>query len=365
MAVANNATGDALVPQQWAEGLEAQVLDKISYVNFVGKGSSSLCQQRDELVKDAGDTITFGLRPQDYPVLLGENDEYEGQEHAITKYSTSITIGEIGLPYRWKTRMSRQRVKFEDRDEAQAAISDGMANGLDIGFFIQICGFDATSGSYFGYDMSTLPATMKGNNTVNAPDSNHHIFAGTSNTADEDLASGDAFTLEMISVAVEKAKMATIPIRPVRIEGNSYYVVFVHPYQLSQLREQDSRWDKVYMAALQAGMINSNPLFNGTMGVWDGCLIVESKRVTPGVNSSTKAVIDEVKRAVLCGAQAATIAWGRTGGDPGSFVWEEERFGYGRQRGIAASALVGISKNVFNSEDFATIVISSYSVASG
>jgi N4-gp56 family major capsid protein len=361
MAFAENLTSDALSNQQWAEGLEAEVLDKISYVNYIGTSSSSLIQKRDDLVKNAGDTITFGLRPQDYPVLLGESDEFEGNENAISYYTDSIVISEVGLPYRWKTRMSRQRVRFEDREEAQAAISDGMANGLDIGFFIQISGFNATSGTYFGYDMSTLPAEMKGNNTVHAPDSNHHLFAGSSNSADEDLASGDDFTLELISQAVQDAKTATIPIRPCRMAGGEYYVVFVHPYQLAQLRTQDSRWDKVYMAALQGGFLTENPLFNGTMGIWDGCLIVESTRVTPGVNSSTLAAIAAVKRAVFCGAQAATIAWGRTGGDPGSFVWEEERFGYGRQRGIAASALVGISKNVFNSEDFATIVISSYS----
>jgi N4-gp56 family major capsid protein len=363
VAVRENTSSNPLSNQQWAEGLEAQVLDKISYVNLIGKSSSDIIQQRDDLIKAAGDQITFGLRPQDYPVLLGESDEYEGNENSITTYTDSIVINEIGLPYRWKTRMSRQRVRFEDRDEAKAAISDGMANGLDIALFIQGCGFDATSGSYFGYDMATLPATMKGNNTVHPPTTNHHLFAGTGNSADEDLASGDDFTLDLISEAVKKAKTNTIPIRPARINGGEYYVCFVHPYQLAQLREQDSRWDKVYLAALQGGMISDNPLFNGTMGVWDGCLIIESTRVTPGVNSSTKAVIGDVKRALFCGAQAFTIAWGRTGGDPGSFVWEEERFGYGRQRGIAASALVGLSKNQFNSEDFGTIVISSHSAS--
>jgi N4-gp56 family major capsid protein len=365
MAVRENLTSDPLSNQQWAEGLEAQVLDKISYVNYIGTSGSSLIQQRNELVRDAGDTITFGLRPQDYPVLLGESDEYEGNENAITTYTDSIVINEIGLPYRWKTRMSRQRVKFEDREEAQAAISDGMANGLDIGFFIQTAGFDATSGTYFGYNMATLPATMKGNNTVFPPDANHHIHADpVNNSADEDLADGDDFTLELISLAVQTAKVdVDIPIRPLRINGGEYYVVFIHPYQLAQLRNSSSRWAAVQMAALQGGFVNDNPLLNGTMGVWDGCLIVESTRIPPGVHSSTKAVISEVRRAVFCGAQAATIAWGRTGGDPGSFVWEEERFGYGRQRGIAASALVGLKKNRFNSEDFATIVISSWSEA--
>ena len=363
MAVRENLTSDALSNQQWAEGLEAVVLDKISYVNFIGKSSTDIIQQRDELVRDAGDTITYGLRPQDYPILLGETDEYEGNENAITTFTDSIVINEVGLPYRWKTRMSRQRVKFEDREEAQAAISDGMANGLDIGFFAQISGFNATSGTYFGYTLP-LTAPMRGNNAVTAPDANHKLMAGTSNVNDEDLASGDKFTLDLISVAVEKAKTLAIPIRPARIDGGEYYVVFVHPFQLAQLREQDSRWDKVYMAAIQGGFVNDNPLFSGTMGLWDGALIVESVRVTPGVNSSTLAALASVKRAVLCGAQAATIAWGRTGGDPGSFVWEEERFGYGRQRGIAASALIGIKKNIFNSEDFATIVISSFSEAS-
>ena len=43
--------------------------------------------------------------------------------------------------------------------------------------------------------------------------------------------------------------------------------------------------------------------------------------------------------------------------------WYEEIDDYGNEKGISTGCIFGINKSVFNSEDFATIVISSYSVA--
>lgn len=364
MAVHTVSTSDALSQQQWAEGLEAEVLKKISYLHYTGTGSDSLIQMRDELVREPGDTVTWGLRMQDSDDLLGSSDTFETNESTFTIYNDSMTLDEIGRPYRWKTRMDRQRVSYEPREEAKTAISDAMANGIDHGFFNQICGFTATSGSADETTGLNVPvaSTMSGLNTVLAPSSNYHIFAGSSNSADEDLIEGDDFTLDMIDAAVLKAKTLVPAIRPARVEGfGEKYVVFLHPYQVHQLRASDSRWTEVQEALLRGGFIDKNPLLIGTQGVWNNCVLVENVRVTRGVNSSSGAAMDEVRRAVFCGAQAASLTWGREPGTPGSFIWEEERFDYGRQRGVAASCIFGLKKSRYNSSDFATIVLSSYS----
>ncbi len=43
--------------------------------------------------------------------------------------------------------------------------------------------------------------------------------------------------------------------------------------------------------------------------------------------------------------------------------WVEELFDYGNQIGVEAGMIFGIKKMVFNSNDFATIVCTSYSAA--
>jgi uncharacterized protein DUF4043 len=62
-------------------------------------------------------------------------------------------------------------------------------------------------------------------------------------------------------------------------------------------------------------------------------------------------------RAVLCGAQAAVMAFGRDNG-PERFTWVEELFDFQNRLGIAAGTIGGIKKTVYNARDFAAITIS-------
>jgi hypothetical protein len=65
-------------------------------------------------------------------------------------------------------------------------------------------------------------------------------------------------------------------------------------------------------------------------------------------------------RAILCGAQAACFATGRR--DKGTQMkWVEELFDYENQLGVSAACIWGLKKTVFNSIDFATLVVQTYS----
>lgn len=98
------------------------------------------------------------------------------------------------------------------------------------------------------------------------------------------------------------------------------------------------------------------------LGEYNGVILHESTRMPVGTNSGTP--ITSVRRAVFCGAQAATIAFGQ-GYEGGASAgnWTEKLFDYGNQLGVAGGLIWGLKKNVFNSTDFGTIVISSYAVA--
>ena len=95
--------------------------------------------------------------------------------------------------------------------------------------------------------------------------------------------------------------------------------------------------------------------------MYNNMILHESTRVTQGVNSSSGAAIANVRRAVLCGAQAVTMGFGREGSRPSNFNWVEEYFDFKNQLGVAAGSIYGIKKARYNSLDFGTVVMSSWS----
>ena len=164
-------------------------------------------------------------------------------------------------------------------------------------------------------------------------------------------------SLEYIDFCVERAKTLTPAIRPIKIDGGEYYVMFLHPYQVTDLRINTAtgQWMDIQKAAMQGGQITKNALFTGALGVWNKTILHESTRVTQGVNGGS--AVTGVRRAVFCGAQAACIAFGGEDG-PDTMSWAEETFDYGNQLGVAVGAVLGVKKSVYNSADFATIVVS-------
>ena len=165
-----------------------------------------------------------------------------------------------------------------------------------------------------------------------------------------------------LDACVEIAKVLNPTIRPANIDGwpEPCYVMFVHPYQANALRSADSRWDVTMQNAIRGGLINSNPLLTGAMGVWNGTLHIESSRVPKGINDAEDTALANTYRSIFCGAQSAVIGWGRLGGNPERFRWVEKMFDYDREYGVMAGCLAGVKKLIFASEDFGVIVNSTY-----
>ncbi len=114
---------------------------------------------------------------------------------------------------------------------------------------------------------------------------------------------------------------------------------------------------------MTGGEISDNPIFDGSLGVYNGCILHSDFRVTNGAAAATPTVpITSVKRAVMCGAQAAMMAYGRDNG-PERYTWVEELFDYENELGVSAGLIFGMKKTVFNSLDFADVVMSSYGAA--
>lgn len=355
MATTEYGVNHALAVKLWQKGLIAETLKKTYIQRFIGSTSSSMIQTKTETSKQKGDKVTFGLRMQ----LTGDgvtgDATLEGKEEALTTYSDSVLINQLRHAVRSDGLMSEQRVPFSLRAEARDGLADWWADRMDTCWFNQACGYTPANGG-----------KADGHNTIVAPDSDHQIWKNGS--ADESNTSTHKFTLSLIDTAVERAKTLSPAIRPLKVDGKDMYVMFLHPYQVTDLRQDAStagNWFDIQKAALQGNGSQSNPIFTGALGVYNGVVLHESTRVTQGVDSSAGTAISSVRRAVFCGAQAGAIAYGMNDRGQGAarFSWKEKHFDYENQLGVSAGAIFGLKKTRFNSKDFATIVVSSYAAA--
>lgn len=362
MAVTSYGTNDPLAVKLWSKLLSVEVLKNTWASKFMGPTSSSIIHVKDELNKSAGDKITYGLRMQLQGNGIIGDGTLEGNEESLTTYSDAVIINQLRHAVRSAGRMTQQRIPFNIRDEALSGLRDWWTDRIDWSLFNQVCGNPNTqepSGPVAGSDTrwTGLQATI-------TPDTNHIKSANTASAGDENIGSGNTFVLSMFDRAVEAARTLTPAIRPVKVGGRDFYCSFMHPYQVTDLRTNTNtgQWLDIQKAVLTGGEIDDNPIFDGSLGMYNGVLIHSDYRVTNGANSSTSAGITTVRRAVFAGAQAAVMAFGRDNG-PERFTWVEELFDYENELGVSAGLIFGMKKAVFNSADFATIVLSSYAVA--
>jgi N4-gp56 family major capsid protein len=203
-------------------------------------------------------------------------------------------------------------------------------------------------------------------------DSDHFVVSGdvTKTTAiatdEASLTSNDQITLADMDYAKEAAKTLSPPIRPAIIDGQEYYVVVLHPYSVTDIRLDVANsaytdWPSIQMYANKRGL--SNPIFTGALGVYNGMIMFESTRIyTPTSN---------VRRNLFLGAQAGVFAMGNAYdtmeqmrvGKGNLMSWYEQLGDYGNEKGIAVGAIFGMKKTIFNSKDYGTIVITSYSAS--
>lgn len=352
MALSSWGVNDPLAVKLWSKKLFVDALKDTSYQQFIGKSASSLIQVKDETSKGAGDKVTFGLRMQLSGDGVLEDGTLEGNEESLTTYSDSVTINQLRHAVRSSGKMSEKRVTFPVRDEAKQGLQDWWTNRLDTSFFNQLCGYTTQTDTRYTGNVATL-----------APTTNRIKRAGGV-ANDNSLTSTNIFNLNLIDACVEMAQTVSPTVRPIRVNGKEKYVMFLHPYQVYDMRTNTSegQWLDITKAALQGGKTEGNAIYTNALGEYNGVILFANSRVTQGVNASNGTAVTTARRAVFCGAQAGVIAYGQDGtGD--NMSWVEELFDYENQLGVSAGMIFGMKKTQFNSEDFGTIVVPTYAAA--
>jgi N4-gp56 family major capsid protein len=355
---------DALAVKLWSKKLDHEALKFTDVRKLIGDDAGSIIHRKNETSKGDGDQVTFGIRMQLQGAGFTENQVAEGNGEALSTYSDSLVINELGhvVGVKSKNTIDQQRVPFNLREEAKDGLSDWYAKRFSVAFFNQMCGY-------------TVQADVRfcGLNAVRAA-SSARILLQSGRATDDLLVAGDEFTLDLIDKAKELATTATPPIRPVTFSGMTMgrrdfnktltdkFVIYMHPYQVTDMRKNTStgQWQDLVKAAYM-GAREGFLIYSGAVGDYNSCVLRSAYDVTPGVGA-TGATAASARRAVFLGGQACMIAFGKDGG-ANNYRWNEELFDHKRRLEVSAWTIHGIRKTQYNSQDYGVVVIATYAVA--
>jgi len=355
MSLTTFGVNDTLSNKLWAKKLNVEALKTTYFGKFMGEGSSNMIQIKTELEQNAGDKVTIGLRVQMSGDGVTEGQTLQGNEEQLSTYSDSIVINELAHAARVKNKntIDAQRVPFNLRSEAKDGLTDWFSNRFDF------CMANHLTGNTLVTDMR-----YAGNNAITAP-TNIYRKGGATDDATINGDSTATMNLQIIDFLVEKANTISPLIRPIMVGGEKKFVMFMHDYQVTSLRTSTStgQWLDIQKSALAGGIGSKSPIYTGALGEYNGVILHKWNRLPYGI-SNAGAAQTSTRRAVLCGAQAAAVGFGKEFAKGSHFKWIEELFDYERELGVSAQTVWGIKKSVFNSADFATVVATTYAVAS-
>lgn len=310
------AKTDLLTQKIWSAILFKEAMKDIFLTKFMGEGADNIIQLKNDLTKKKGDKITVGLRMR--MTEAGQSSQtsiaIETNEEDLVFYDFSVELWIYGHGVRAGGKLDLQRPAFDLRTEMKDALKEWIAEKIE----------------------KLLIADL-----VASPTTEHLI---------DDSAQSPSLTLSVTEIqkAKRKAELATPKVRPIKVEGGSYYVMLVHPLSAKHLKA-DSEWKNAQLYANIRGM--KNPLFSGALGLIDGVVVHEYSR-------SNLLATGNVALNLLLGAQAAVLGYSQYPS------WLEKLFDYHRIPGVATDMILAHGKSVFGTgaaspkaEDFGTIML--------
>ena len=361
----NTAVASGLRRQLWASELMDDVIRDVKNVmQFAGEDDNNVIQISRELKKSKGEQESFGLVTR----LAGDgvtgDDELEGNEEAMASYAETVAIDQIRNAVRLKGKLDEQKAAYDQIKPAKENLRKWMKEFICRQVFLKLGG--VTNTTLVDVNGVTVGGRALWSNTPDfIPDADENagfgnrylcadFAAGTTS-----LAAGDTMTLDLVTRVATKAKLANPKIQPLSVDGEDFYVMYLHPLQARDIR-LSSDWKTAQQNARERS--EKNPVFRGALGYWSGVLLLENEFVPwldvsvalnsfRGAASGTDCAVD-CARALLCGRQAVLMA---EASNPEALV--VETFDYKNKDGVAASFIGGIQKAMFNSKEFGVIAL--------
>ena len=328
------ASNAALRPELWRKALFADVRDNLYMTRFIGSNEQSMIQELEDLKAAKGTNISFGLGMKLSGDGVAGDTALEGSEAALTDYDEDVAVNQLRQGVLLTGQYDEKRNIYDMRMRAKNALADWWAERIDQELLDKLCG----------------KTTSTFSNTPTAAASSRAIYAGGAGSIGA-ITTAMKMDTKVLDLAKQTAIMASPRIRPVRVNGKPYYVAILHPYDATNLR-QDPVWAQAQRDANVRG--EDNPIFDGSLGIWNGIIAHEHEYVYRTNDGSGSA---QVARNILCGQQAGVIAWGAP------VKWVEKTFDYGNQWGMSVGSIFGTIKPIFNSVDYGVITMNCASAA--
>lgn len=368
------ATTDALTVEWWAAKTFMYGYFKNYFNRFVGKpvtklkgvmietsDNAMIVKKTDFTKNKKGDKVTFAL----IDPLSGEgvidDERLEDNEEAITSHDFQITLRRRRHATRSEGDMNMRRPAFDVKAKSRGVLGMWLARIHDRDIVANLTGVANAVGTIAANAPSSTRKWKGGQTAAGAVTSVSTDLLITSTT-------NHLFGEKVIEWVKRLATLNEPIIRPIIVGGEEYYIMFIHSYQAKALRAADD-----YKAALQNAEVRGkgNPLFTGSMGLWDGVIVhvlpwIETRLGVSGDAEIASSTFDSgdpcadamyVGRALFCGAQAACVAYG------GTPQWIEDKFDYDNEWGIALSLFYTSDKTEFNSIDYGVITVDTAMVA--
>ncbi len=343
--MANTYIPEELVLKAWAKKAWEAGWHNAFFEKFTGHDSRSIIHVKEELSKGPGTSVNI-------PLLLPLNEagvlddaKLEGNEEAMEYRSFDVYLHQVRHAVVLKGRYEEKKTQINMRKDAQTSLAEWLGMYIDRSIFGVLTG---VLPAFAGGDASKFPFDLSD------PSDGRVLYSGGVTDVDS-ITAANTFDTTLIGKAKRLALAdEDTAVRPIRVNGKDTYVMVIDQWQARDLRN-DEKWIEAQEYANIRG--ESNPIFSGALGIYDGVVIHESNRVPRTTNASDI----KVGHALFLGAQAAVFAEGE------SPRWTEKKFDYDNQYGISLERMFGVQKSQFKFdgstlEDFGVINVITSSV---
>lgn len=336
--MAQTTAAEGLTVQQWDDKYFREYLGNNPFKAYMGKGTSSIIQVKENLTKKKGDSLTFALVNK---LTGGANDgtsKLEGNEEAMGSRSHKLTVA-----------LRRHGVSITEFEEQISAIALRNAAKDQLMDWSVEQDIDRVVDQLYSKNGKLYAAASEAEKDAWLVDNADRVLFGAakSNNASNDHsaslanidATNDKLTPAALSLMKRIALSANPKLRPIRTEKDNkrWFVVFAHPLAFRDLKDND----EIKKAQREVSLATqNNKLFQGGDLVWDGMIIHEVDDMDTLVGVGAAGI--DVGGVFLCGAQAMGLGIAKR--------WETRTKGetdYGNEKGCAVVCIDGLDKMTF------------------
>lgn len=329
MAKTSIDPSDPLVKELWEEVLFEDTMIESFFSSMMGTGKDSIIQVKEELTKQKGDSITFGMVPRGTPNVRKSGETLRGYETRIRDLNFNVTIDEHAFAVADDGKLSRQRIMFDLDEESLKNLKVMGAEYLDKYAFESLYGLDEN-----GVQTGTLV---------------EREFFGGNATGLGDIDAADTITPALISRIAAGAQdgwdRTQTPLKGARVDGKNWFVMVV-PFSVGYDVKRNTEFQNAWQNARERS--SSNPLFSGVIGAWDNVLIKEHENAFKAYDGGAANDVAYAKTLFL-GCQALCWAWA----EKPHIVSDE--FDYGREHGHSWQAMFGTERPRFDTNGDGTV----------